>query len=126
VPSLAPSIVSSGDGIIHLYASFSFDQGKEVSSGADILWTDAPGRYTIWQVDGTLLANIGVVDFDKIDLASLRKLNFSKYRVIDGANGFAVGDVFAVATTHGNRAKVLIVSISDNIRVRWVTYKCLC
>lgn len=122
----APNVVSSGEGIIHLYASFSFDQGKEVSSGGDILWTDAPGRYTVWQVDETLLANIGVVDFDAIDLAFLRKLNYSKYRLLDGASGLANGDVFALATTHGNRTKVLIVTIADNIHIRWVTYKCLC
>ncbi len=119
----APNIVSSGVGIIHLYASFSFDLGKEVSSGADVLWTDAPGRYTVWQVDETKLANLGVVDFDAIDLAALQKLSYSKYRVLDGASGLAEHDVFAVATTRGNRAKVLLVSIGDNLHIRWVTYK---
>ncbi len=125
-PTPTANIVSSGVGIIHLYASFSFDLGKEVNSGADILWTDAPGRYTVWQVDETKLANIGVVDFDALDLAYLQKLNYSKYRLLDGASGLADGDVFAIATTRGNRAKVLIVSIADNLQIRWVTYKCLC
>ncbi len=125
-PRHVPGIVSSGEGIIHLYASFSFDLGKEVKSGADILWTDAPGRYTVWQVDETLLANIGIVDFDAIDLDFLRHLNYSKYRLLDGASGLANGDVFAAATTRGNRVKVLIVNIADNLHIRWVTYRCLC
>ncbi len=71
------------------------------------------------------LVNLGIVNFNNITLAKLQSYSYSTTPIDgnnDSTNQLVNGDVFAVHTSSGNYAKVLVLSYGYNIQIQWVTY----
>ena len=123
------TIVSSGTATLKGTFTFDLDAGVEggVSANADIWWDQQTAvlRQMAPQNSATIL-NLGSVNFA---LLTANNLEFLPYTTspIDGnndpSNKLVTGDVFAVHTTLGNFAKVLVVTYGYDMQIQWVTYK---
>ncbi len=121
-------IISSGTSTLHGNAAYDFNQGLEVASGnGDVFWDlqNDPTR-TLDPVGNAQLANLGVTDFNSVDLTTLQGQSYSTTPLNgnnDASNTLVDNDVFAVATNGGNHAKVLVVSYGSDLQIQWVTYQ---
>lgn len=133
VPTATPSptpipFISSGTGTLHGGLSFDFDHGNEVNGGGDVYWNTLllDLSRTLEPVGNAQLANLGVVDYNSLDAASLRSQNYSATSLDgddDATNQLVNNDVFAVLTNGGNHAKVLIVTYGSDLQIQWITYR---
>ncbi|MFJ9628033.1 hypothetical protein ACIRU8_10100 [Streptomyces sp. NPDC101175] len=72
------------------------------------------------------LVNLGPVDYDAFDGPRLAALTYATTPLDgspDAGNQLADGDVFAVRTTEGRFAKVLVVQYGYDLHLRWVAYQ---
>jgi len=125
--STSVSIISAGITVLHANKSFDFNQGLEIVSGGDVYWDlqSDPTR-TLDPVGNAQLANLGAVDFNSLDLATLQSESYSTTPLDgnnDSTNQLVNNDVFAVLTNSGNHAKVLIVNYGDDLQIQWATYQ---
>jgi len=120
-------IVSSGTGTIHGAGSFDFDQGNEVASGGDVFWDQqSDTNRSLDPVGNAQLANMGVTDFNVIDVATLQSQSYSTTPLNgnnDSSNQLVDNDVFVVLTNGDNHAKVLVTSYGYDLQIQWVTYQ---
>lgn len=121
--------VSSGTITIPGTFTFDFDTGVLTPTGADVFWEQftLTNRAMIPLSTATIV-NLGVVSFNSITISDLQGFVYGSAGIngSDGANDLVTGDVFAVHTTDGNYAKVLVTGPfdpnSDNgIPIQWVT-----
>ncbi|MER8012335.1 hypothetical protein [Streptomyces sp. NPDC094149] len=124
-----PFVVNQGDTALKGTWILDLDsgyQGGDMYSG-DIWWewlTQNSARMTPGRRSS--IVNLGVVDFDALTLDRLVPLAYHNDPVPgnpDGSNQLVDGDVFAVMTSEGNFAKVLVVKYGYNMLIRWVTYR---
>jgi hypothetical protein len=125
----AADVVSSGETALKGTWILDLDngvQGGDMFSG-DIWWEQltattaqmTPGRRA-------RIVNLGVTDYDGLGLAQLQPLTYGSTPVpgnSQGENHLVDGDVFAVMTSEGNFAKVLVVKYGYNMLIRWTTYR---
>ena len=116
----AATIVSQGSATLKGTFLFDLDTGTEsvpgppVGTNWDIFWepvTSVAREMRIY--DNTKIVNIGVVPFASVTPSGLQSLTYGTTPIdgnADATNKLVVGDVFAVKTTNGNYAKVLITS----------------
>jgi sugar lactone lactonase YvrE len=125
VPSGAP--VGPTTGSLDGTWFFDFDAGIQTSgSTSDVWWeqVDSTVRKLV-PVNGAMIVNLGVVDFDSITVAQLRGYAYSTTAINgnnDSTNQLVTGDVFAVATNAGGCAKVKVLSYGYTLQLQWVTY----
>jgi hypothetical protein len=123
------TIVSSGAATIPGTFLFDVDTGTVVGIGptADLIWRQRTtvDRQMAPQNRATIV-NLGVTNFDKINVARLSRLNYSTAPIpgnADSTNQLVNGDVFAVHSTDGNFTKVKVVSYGFNLGIQWVTFR---
>jgi hypothetical protein len=121
-PDLA--IFSSGQGTIHGTYLFDLDTGTETDMGADLFWentgTAADQHMVLNGEGGSSLALLPGRAFDDVSVAELMEEPYAD-TPIAGAN-LPDAAVFAVHTSGGNFAKVLVVHNAYNLDIQWVTY----
>jgi hypothetical protein len=107
------AVVSSGVADIPGNWAFDFDTGTigDTDGTLDIFWYQASltSRF-VKPIYGAQIVNLGVVNFAALTVTDLQGLTFST-TPIDGSdvgNQLVFGDVFAVKTTAGNYAKVIV------------------
>ncbi|MFI6587797.1 hypothetical protein [Embleya sp. NPDC050493] len=102
------------------------DQGGDLFSG-DVWWewlTETSAQMTPGRRSS--IVNLGVVDFDTLTLDQLVTLTYGNVPIPgnpDASNQLVDSDVFAVMTSEGNFAKVLVLKYGYNMLIRWVTYR---
>ncbi len=134
-PTPAPTatpvpIISSGTWTLQGTYTFDFDTGVQApSSGADVHWNiqtlNPVMQAQMVPLSSATLVNLGIVNFNNITLAKLQSYSYSTTPIDgnnDSTNQLVNGDVFAVHTSSGNYAKVLVLSYGYNIQIQWVTY----
>lgn len=120
------TVVSSGTTVLQGTYTFDLDTGTEGGTG-DIWWdqeTDVARQMLPQNSAGVV--NLGIVDFDALSSAALQSLPYSSTPIPgnnDSTNQLVDGDVFAVRTTSGNYAKVLVQSYGYDLTIQWVTYQ---
>jgi hypothetical protein len=118
------AIFSSGDGTIHGTYLFDLDTGTETGMGADLWWqntgTFADQHMVLNGANGSSLALLPGRAFDDVSVAELMEQWYAD-TPIAGAN-LPDAAVFAVHTSSGNFAKVLVVHNAFDLDIRWVTY----
>ncbi len=125
-PTATPvPIISQGTWTLQGTYDFDFDAGAQTSSGADVWWNQqtSTARY-MTPINSAKIVNLGTVNFNSITKAQLQGYSYST-TPIDGSttsNQLVNGDVFAVYTTNGHYAKVIVLSYGYNIQIQWVTY----
>ncbi len=129
----AATIMSQGSAILKGTFLFDLDTGTEsapglpVGTGWDIFWEAVTSVVREMRIyDSTRIVNIGVVPFASVTPSGLQSLPYGTTPINgndDPTNKLVVGDVFAVKTTNGNYAKVLITSYGYNLGIQWVTYR---
>ncbi len=125
--------VSSGNVIIPGTFSFDFDAGVidnfVTDPGADVFWEQFTSTTRgLNPENGATIVNLGTVDFASITLAQLQGLSYGSTG-LDGSDlssVLVIGDVFAVHTSDGNYAKVLVTDMlvpgQDNgLPIQWET-----
>lgn len=129
--NLFPSatVLASGTTVLKGTWTFDLDTGTEggVSSQADIWWDQMTSvdRQMVPQ-NGAGILNLGAVDFTTLSASGLQKLPYSTTPIPannDATNKLVNGDVFAVHTSAGNFAKVLVVTYGYDLTIEWVTYQ---
>jgi hypothetical protein len=132
--AISSTIVSQGT--VTLKAMyFDLDAGDQSWPGADIWWElveeigTGPGNINSahWMTPqhSASIINLGAVDFSSLTAANLQTLAYATTPIVgtdDATNKLVNGDVFAVRTTNGNYAKVLVVTYESDIVIQWVTY----
>ena len=123
------TVVSSGAGVIPAAAKWDADTGTEVgpdAPAADVWWQQSFGGSQMVPQNNATLVNLGVRDFDSITPEMLSKLPYTTLPIPGnqgGRNELVDGDVFAVHSTDGNFAKVMVVSYGPELGVQWVTFR---
>lgn len=124
-----PEVVSSGETALKGTWVMDLDngtQGGDMFEG-DIWWeqlTETSARMTPGR--RARIANLGVTDFDGIGLDQLEPMTYGTTPIPGdpgGNNQLIDGDVFAVMTSEGNFAKVLVVKYGYNMLIRWTTFR---
>src|SRR5690348_4475695 len=123
------TVVSGGTTVLQGTYTFDLDTGIEGGLGGteDIWWdqqTDV-ARQMVPQ-NGAGIVNLGVVDFNALPAAALQSLAYGSAPIPgnnDPTNQLVDGDVFAVRTTSGNYAKVLVQAYGYDLTIQWVTYQ---
>ncbi|MBV9783186.1 MAG: hypothetical protein JO264_05145 [Acidisphaera sp.] len=128
----AMSVVSQGTTELKGTFLFDLDNGTEslpgqTPPGADIWWNQATAVVrSMAPSNSATIINLGVTPFASVLPQSLPGLSYAT-TPIDGnddpTNKLVTNDVFAVRTTAGNYAKVLVTSYGYNIGLQWVTYQ---
>jgi serine/threonine-protein kinase len=117
-----PTIISSGSGT--LKGTFSFDFDGDGTN--DVFWHQhTTTSRTMDPTGGATIANLGVVNFNGITLAQLKSKSYSSTPLDgnnDATNVLVAGDVFALHTSSGHYAKVLIVAYGYDLTIQWVTF----
>jgi hypothetical protein len=117
-------------GTATLNGTFTFDLDTGVQGGpaanADIWWDQETAvlRQMVPQ-NGARILNLGVTNFGALTANNLEFLPYSSTPIPgnnDPSNKLVAGDVFAVRTTNGNFAKILVTSYGYNLGIEWVTY----
>lgn len=122
----AATVVSSGTTVLKGTWTFNLDTGVE--GGAGDIWWDQETNVARQMVpqNGAGIVNLGVVDFGALSSAALQSLAYSSTPIPgnnDSTNQLVDGDVFAVRTTSGNYAAVLVQSYGYDLTIQWVTYQ---
>ena len=121
--------VSSGSATIKGTFLFDFDGGHHSPTRAitDVWWRQQTSvRRRMEAQNGAELALIGKVSFGSVTAQTLRSLTYGTEAIQaddNAGNQLPNGTVFAVRTSSGNYAKVLVTQYGYNIKVKWVTYK---
>ena len=122
-------VVSSGTAVLQGTYLFDLDAGTEggISPTEDIWWDQQTNvaRQMVPQ-NGAGIINLGVVDFNALSSAALQSLAYGPAPIPgndDATNQLVDGDVFAVRTTSGNYAKVLVQSYGYDLTIQWITYQ---
>ena len=118
------TVVSSGAGLIEKTAKWDADTGTGVppdAPAADLWWRGTFAGDELAPQNTATLVNLGARNFRSITRETLSGLPYTTLPIPD--NELFGGDVFAVHTTDGNFAKVLVVSSGPEIGVRWVTFR---
>ena len=112
-----------------LAGTYTFDLNNGIEGGAtwDIWWEQETDvlREMAPQA-GAGIVNLGIVNFGALSAATLQALTYSSTPIPgnnDSSNQLVNGDVFAVRTTSGKYAKVLVQSYGYNLTIQWVTYQ---
>jgi hypothetical protein len=127
--SPSATVVSSGTTVLQGTYAFDLDTGTEggANPAEDIWWeqeTDV-ARQMVPQ-NGAGIVNIGIIDFTALSSAALQSLAYGSTPIPgnnDSTNQLVDGDVFAVRTTSGNYAKVLVQTYGYDLTIQWVTYQ---
>lgn len=128
---MASVIISQGAATLKGTYLFDLDVGVQsgrggVLPGADIWWeqkTVALRQMT--PQNGASITNLGPVDFNSLAALYLQSLAYASTPIVgnnDSTNELVNGDVFAVRTTGGNYAKVLVTAYGYDMGIQWVTY----
>jgi len=130
--AISSTIVSQGTVTLKDLYLFDLDAGVQsvlggARPGADILWVrveeigTGPGNINSaqWMTpqNSASIINLGAVYFSSLTAANLQTLAYATTPIV-GTDG----DVFAVRTTNGNYAKVLVVFYGSELVIQWVTY----
>jgi YVTN family beta-propeller protein len=121
------TIVAQGE--ITLCGTFVFDldSGTTEDGGHDIFWEqDTDVRRWLSAAGRIGLVDLGPVNFDALTAEGLRGLDYSERKIDasdDADNQLPAGDVFAVRTSNGNYAKVLVLEYGYDLQIRFVTYQ---
>ena len=129
----AATVVSQGTATLKGTFHFDFDAGVESTPGSgalptwDVFWSQETAVIREMEpINTARLVNLGTLPFAAITATSLQPLPYAT-AAINGnptpANKLVTGDIFAVKTTAGNFAKVLVVAYGYDIQLQWVTYK---
>ncbi len=122
-------VVSSGNGVLKGTWTADFDVAAALTAPVteDVFWqqhTDV--KRTMDPMSGARLVNLGVVNYASLTADTLASLPYSTTPIVgnhDASNKLVLGDVFAVRTSAGNYAKVLVNAYGYNLSIEWVTYK---
>jgi hypothetical protein len=123
------TVVSSGTTVLHGTYTFDLDTGTEGGiGGAEDIWWEQQTNVARQMVpqNGASIINLGIVDFYAVSLTALQSLAYGSAPIPgndDQTNQLVDGDVFAVRTTSGNYAKVLVQSYGYDLTIQWVTYQ---
>lgn len=125
----ATTVASSGTTVFKGTWLFDLDTGTQEGAlpGADIWWEQMTS--TARQMaprNGATIINLGAVDFATLSAAGLQGLPYGTAPIPgndDPTNKLVPGDVFAVKTTQGNFAKVLVDAYGYDLTITWVTYQ---
>lgn len=116
-PFASAALVTSGVANITGTWSFDFDAGVQgnfiLDPGQDAWWEQInPTTRQLVPVNGAQLLNLGNVSFAGLTEAALQSLSYGNAPILGSnvGNQLTFGDVFAVKTTAGNYAKVLVSS----------------
>jgi hypothetical protein len=137
--AISSMIVSQGTATLKVKLPFDLDAGVQSvpgGPGADILWVHmmtgggtGPGNIEWVRLmtpqNSAGIINLGAVDFSSLTAANLQTLAYATTPIVgtdDATNKLVTGDVFAVRTTNGNYAKVLVVTYGQALLIQWVTY----
>jgi hypothetical protein len=123
-PGRSSTILFSGLAVLKGTWSISFETGEQGGLG-DVWWDQkTPSTRSMAPKGGSRIVNLGLRDFDSITPDSLIKLNYSMNPIIgdDDSNQLIANDVFAVLTSHGNYAKVKVLTPGYDIKLQWTTY----
>ena len=124
--------VSSGNVIIPGTFSFDFDAGvidSLADPSADVFWEQfTTTTRGLNPENGATIVNLGAVDFASLTLAQLQGLSYGSSG-LDGSDlssVLVIGDVFAVHTSDGNYAKVLVTDMlvpgqNNGLPIQWET-----
>ena len=124
-------VVSAGTATLKGTFLFDLDAGVESLPGTDLapmdIWWEqmTVGTAQMTPNGGASTINLGAVNFSSLSAANLQALAYGSTPIDgnnDATNQLVTGDVFAVKTTSGNLAKVLVVSYGYNMVIQWVTY----
>jgi len=127
VDSTGAVLVAGGEVTLCGTFVFDLDSGTTDDGGTDIFWeqdTDVRRRMTAEGATG--LVDLGPMNFDALTVDDLRGLDFGEQRIVasdDADNQLPTGDVFAVRTSDGNFAKVLVLAYGYDMQIRFVTYQ---
>jgi hypothetical protein len=128
---VSPTVVSSGSAVLKGTYYFDLDTGTEGSAGSnfDIWWeqkTAVLRDMAPIKINGAQIVNLGSVNYASLTPDALSSLTYSTTPIDgnnDASNKLVTGDVFAVKTTSGNFAKVLVVDYGYDMSIQWTTYK---
>jgi len=109
------ALVTSGVANITGTWSFDFDSGLQgnfvIDPGQDVFWQQMTSTTrALVPTNGASLVNLGTISFAGLTEAALQGLTYGAAPIVgsDVGNQLVFGDVFAVKTTAGNYAKVLV------------------
>lgn len=123
------TVVSSGSAVLKGTWSFDLDTGAEGGLGPnfDIWWEQETAVIRVMApLNSAQIVNLGSVNYASLTPDTLSSLTYSTTPIDgnnDASNQLVTGDVFAVETTSGNFAKVLVVAYGYNMSIQWTTYK---
>ena len=123
------TVASAGTTVLKGTWLFDLDTGTQEGAlpGADIWWEQmTPTARQMVPQNGATIINLGAVDFVSLSAAGLQGLPYGTAPIPgndDPTNKLVPGDVFAVKTTQGNFAKVLVDAYGYNLTITWVTYQ---
>src|SRR5262249_38771126 len=125
-PTPNATVISQGDTAIRGTWLWDAESGQLTGNG-DVWWEQQTNVLRQMVPRGTsTLANLGFVNFDSVTAPQLIAAPYTSIPIIgndDGSNQLQTGDVFAVHTSEGNYAKVLVTSYGYDLGIRWVTYQ---
>jgi len=128
---VASMIISQGAATLKGTYLFDLDVGVQsgrgaVPPGADIWWEQKTNsRRQMTPKNGAGIINLGPVDFNSLSSRHLQSLTYASTPIVgnnDSTNELVNGDVFAVRTTGGNYAKVLVTAYGYDMGIQWMTY----
>lgn len=123
------TVVSSASAVLKGTFTFDLDTGTEGGLGPnfDIWWEQKTAVLRdMAPINGAQIVNLGSVNYASLTPDTLSSLTYSTTPIDgnnDASNKLVTGDVFAVKTTNGNFAKVLVVAYGYNMSIQWTTYK---
>lgn len=122
------TVIATGTVILAGGQFFDLDTGTLETSaepGADVSWQTPASGWQMAPANDATLINLGPVDYVTLSSAGLQNLPYSGTPIPgSGAAGqIAAGDVFAVQTTAGNLAKVLVNAYGPDLTLTWTTYQ---
>jgi hypothetical protein len=125
------TVVSSGTTVLKGTYTFDLDTGTEGGRGSnfDIWWeqkTAVLRDMAPIETNGAQIVNLGSANYASLTPDALSSLTYSTTPIDgnnDASNKLVTGDVFAVKTTTGNFAKVLVVDYGYDMSIQWTTYK---
>lgn len=103
--------VPSKNGSVRGTWTYDFETGVEGGEGTDIWWQQKTSTTrSLTPRNGAQLANMGAVDYEKVDLARLKSLTYSTAEIVgdDTGNQMPVGTVIAIKTNTGRYAKMRV------------------
>jgi len=125
----AATVVSSGTTILKGTFLFDLDTGTQGGEGPgnDIWWEQETAvARQMTPVNSARILNLGSVNYAALTAAGLQNLPYATTPIPgndNATNKLVAGDVFAVKTTQGNFAKVLVDAYGYDLTITWTTYQ---